>query len=165
MNWWDYVLIAISVVCTIFSIIGAYKSNAYFKKSKQLTIYANTNIAYIESQKIIATLTEMLKLANTKILTRGINYIKEVSKNGENIKISINKIRESLPVEDFNEINVLLNEQQPKVEEYIDSFLTGAVLSDKKFVIDDDFNKCQQVFCEIQLLLKKKLENIGEKLK
>lgn len=106
----------------------------------------------------------MLKLANIK-RKRGINYIKEVSKNGECIKTSINKIRECLPVEDFNEINVLLNEQQPKVEEYIDSFITGSVLIDEKFVIDDNFNKCQNVFCEIQLLLKKKLENIGEKIK
>jgi hypothetical protein len=65
VSWWDYVLITISASCTIFSIIGAYQSNAYYKKSKQLTMYANTNIAYIESQKIIATLTEMLKLGNS----------------------------------------------------------------------------------------------------
>ena len=31
--------------------------------------------------------------------------------------------------------------------------------------IDDDFNKCQQTFCDMQLLIKKKLENISEKLK
>lgn len=164
MNWWDYVLIAISAICTFFSIIGAYKSNAYYEKSKHLTIYANTNIAYIESQKIIATLTEMLKLGSIK-RKRGVNYIKEVSRNGESIKTSINKIRESLPVEDFNEIKVLLNGQQVKVEAYIDTFITGAVLIDEKFIIDDNFNKCQQAFCEMQLLLKQKLEKIGEKLK
>lgn len=164
MNWWDYVLTAISVGCTAFSIIGAYKSNAYYKKSKQVTIFANTNIAYIESQKIIATLTEMLKLANSA-RKRGTNYVKEVSQNGENIKISINKIRDSLPVEDFKEINDLLNSQQPKLERYIDSFITGAVLVDEKLVIDDDFNTCQQTFCNMQLLIKKKLENISEELK
>ena len=164
MNWWDYLLIFISAICTLFSIRGACKSNAYYKKSKQLTIYANTNIAYIESQKIITTLTEMLKLGN-RTKKRGINYIKEVSQNGENIKTSINKIRESLPVEDFNEIKKLLNLQQSKVEAYIDSFITGAVLVNEEFVIDDDFNMCQQAFCEMQLLIKKKLENIGEKLK
>ena len=164
MNWWDYVITAISVGCTVFSIIGAYKSNAYYKKSKQLTIYANINIAYIESQKIIATLTEMLKLGNSA-RKRGTNYIKEVSQNGENIKTSINKIRDSLPVEDFKEINELLNSQQPKVEAYIDSFITGAVLFDEKLVIDDNFNTCQQTFCSMQLLIKKKLENISEKLK
>lgn len=164
MNWWDYVLIGISAVCTLFSIIGAKKSNTYYKKSKQLTIYANTNIAYTESQKIIATLTEILKLANIKS-KRGTNYIRSISKYGESIKTSINKIRESLPVEDFNEIKLLLNDQQAKVEEYIDSLITGTVLIDEKLLIDDDFNMCQQIFCEIQVLIKKKLELISEKLK
>ncbi|NFO10947.1 hypothetical protein FDB29_07455 [Clostridium botulinum] len=160
MNWLDY----LGIMCTIASGVGAFKSNAYYKKSKQLTIYANTNIAYIESQKIIATLTEMLKLGNN-IRKRGTNYIKEVSQHGENIKISINKIRESLPVKDFTEINELLNSQQPEIDKYIDSFITGTVLVDEKLVIDDNFNKCQQAFCEMQLLIKKKLENISEKLK
>ncbi len=164
MNWWDYLINGIVVLCTVFSIIGAYKANVYYKKSKQLTIYANTNTAYIESQKIIATLTEMLKLGSS-LRKRGTNYIREVSQNGENIKTSLNKIRESLPVDDFKEINELLNSQQPKVEAYIDTFITGTVLVDEKLVIDDDFNKCQQTFCDMQLLIKKKLENISEKPK
>ena len=49
MNWWDYLLTGLSVLCTAFSILGAYKSNKYYRKSKALTNYANTNIAYIES--------------------------------------------------------------------------------------------------------------------
>lgn len=164
MNWWDYLISGLGLVGTIFSLIGAYKANVYYKKSKQLTIYANTNIAFMESQKIIATLTEMLKLGNA-FKKRGTNYVSEVSQNGESIKVSINKIRESLPVEDYREINDLLNSQQPKVEAYIDSFITGAVLVDEKLIVDDDFNKCQQTFCDMQLLIKKKLENISEKLK
>ncbi len=163
MNWWDYVITAVSVLCTIFSIIGAYKSVVYYKKSKQLTIYSNTNMAYIESQKIISTLTEMLKLSNNT-RKRGTNYIREVSQNGEYIKTSINKIRESLTVDDCKEINELLNSQQIKVDVYINSFITGAVLVDEKFVIDDDFNKCQQAFCDMQLLIKRKLENIADKV-
>ena len=163
MNWWDYVITVVSVLCTIFSIIGAYKSVVYYKKSKQLTIYSNTNMAYIESQKIISTLTEMLKLSNNT-RKRGTNYIREVSQNGEYIKTSINKIRESLTVDDCKEINELLNSQQIKVDVYINSFITGAVLVDEKFVIDDDFNKCQQAFCDMQLLIKRKLENIADKV-
>lgn len=106
----------------------------------------------------------MLKLGNG-LRKRGTNYIREVSQNGESIKASINKIRESLTVEDFKEINDLLNSQQPKVDAYIDSFITGSVLVDENLIIDDDFNKCQQTFCDMQLLIKKKLENISEKLK
>lgn len=83
MIYLDYVLAAISAFCTLFSIIGAYKSNICYKKSKQITIYANINIAFIESQKIIAILTEMLKLGNST-RKRGTNYVKEISDNGAN---------------------------------------------------------------------------------
>ena len=79
MNWWDYLLTGLSVLCTSFSILGAYKSNKYYRKSKALTNYANTNIAYIESQKIVSILTEILKLANNSRRQRGTNYLKEVS--------------------------------------------------------------------------------------
>lgn len=164
MNWWDYVLIAISAGCTFFSIIGAIKSIAYYKKSKQLTVYANTNVAYIESQKIISTLTEMLKLANMN-KQRGRNYVDKVIENGELIRNSISKIRESLLVEDYKEIQDILNTQKLNVEMYIDSFISGAVLVEEKIKIDDNFNTCQQAFCNMQLLIRKKIDIIGEKLK
>lgn len=160
----DIVLTIVSVICTIFSIIGAVRSNMYFKKSRQLTIYANTNVAFMETQKIIATFPELLKLASN-IGNRGTNSVKAVAKHGENIKKSINKIRESLSVEDCKEIQDILNTRELKVEEYIDSFITGEVLVDEKFVHDTKFTKCQDKFCDIQLLLKKKLENVSEKLK
>lgn len=79
----DYVLIGLSAVCTALSIIGASKSVAYYKKSKQLTIYANTNIVLVEIQKIISTLTELLELANKKITPRGRNLVKSVTTNGK----------------------------------------------------------------------------------
>ena len=34
MNWWDYLLTGLSVLCTAFSILGAYKSNEYAEKIK-----------------------------------------------------------------------------------------------------------------------------------
>ncbi|PKM53575.1 MAG: hypothetical protein CVV00_11840 [Firmicutes bacterium HGW-Firmicutes-5] len=164
MNWWDYLLTVISIFCTVFSIRGAYKANVYYKKSKQLTIYANTNLAVTEVQKIIDLLTEMLKLSNI-IKRRGVNYEKEVSKNGEGIKKSLNKIRESLPVDYCKEINVILNSGETKIELYIDGFINGEVLVDGNFIIEKDFNNCQEAFREIQLFIKKKLENLSEKLK
>ena len=158
MKWIDY----INIFCTIISIIGAYKSLAYYKKSKHLSIYANTNVAYMEIQKIISVLTEMLKLSNQ---TRGINTKKEVSKKGESIKASINKIREILPANDSKAVDNILHSQEMQVEEYIDSFITGTALIDEKLIIDNNFNKCQQSFRDIQILLKQKLENTADKIK
>lgn len=59
----------------------------------------------------------------------------------------------------------MLNSQEIEVEKYIASFITGSILVDEKLVIDDNFNICQQKFYDMQLLIKKKLEDIGEKLK
>ena len=70
-----------------------------------------------------------------------------------------------MPVKDFNDIQNLLDSQGIEVEKYINSFITDSVLIYEKLVIDDEFNRCQQKFSEIHLLIKKKLENTSEKLK
>ena len=58
------------------------------------------------------------------------------------------------------EIQNLLNTRELKVEEYIDSFITGEVLVDEKFVSDARFDEFQDRCHKVQLLLKKKLEDI-----
>lgn len=66
----------------------------YYDKSKKLTLYANTNIAFVESQKIITNLNEMLKLSNNMLNIRGRkNHIEKVCGCGEAIRSSIDKIR------------------------------------------------------------------------
>ena len=165
MNWWGYLLTGLSVLCTAFSILGAYKSNKYYRKSKALTNYANTNIAYIESQKIVSILTEILKLANNSRRQRGTNYLKEVSEYAEKIKNSINKIRDSLPPDDCKEIFDLLNSGENRVERYFDSLIAGTAFPDQKFMLDEQFYTCQTAVHNMQLLLKEKLDSTGEKLK
>ena len=154
----------INLVLTIISGYGAFRSVAYYKKSKQITIYANTNIAYIESKKIIETFNKILRLANPRT-RRGINYVKEIAKNGTEIQSSITKIRENMSVEDFEEIKKILNSDELKVERYINSFISGSVLLNNELIIDSDFNLCQEKFYEMQTLNKKKLEDTEEKLK
>ena len=162
MDFWN----ALSIICTIVSGVGAWRSLAYYKKSRQITIYANTNIAYVESQKIISTLNEMLKLSNERIKPRGIkSYCEKVSANGESIKNSRAKIREIWSVEEYKDIENLLNSQELEVNKYIDSFITGSILVDEKLIIDDNFNICQKKFYDMQLMIKEKLEKISEKLK
>lgn len=88
MNFWDY----LSIVCTIISVIRAYKSIAYYNKSKLLTMYASTNTAYIESQNIMATLDEVLKMANSQINSgkfRGKNYAGIMSQNGQTLMLQL----------------------------------------------------------------------------
>lgn len=160
----DVILSIVSALCTVVSLIGAYKSIKYYKKSKQLTLYANTNVSLVEVQKIIATFTEILKLANTTRPQRGVNLSKQLEAHGETIRESINVLREKLSVEDFRLIEGQLISKEMKVEMYIDSFISGEILDDGKLVIDDRFNRCQQKFYNIQQILKKRLEEVEEKL-
>lgn len=160
----DVILSIVSALCTVVSLIGAYKSIKYYKKSKQLTLYANTNVSLVEVQKIIATFTEILKLANTTRPQRGVNLSKQLEAHGETIRESINVLREKLSVEDFRLIEGQLISKEMKVEMYIDSFISGEILDEGKLVIDDRFNRCQQKFYNIQQILKKRLEEVEEKL-
>ena len=164
MNWYDYVLICVSTVCTVCSGFGAWKSNSYYKKSKQLTLYTNNNIAYTESQKIIATLTQLLELGGSRKV-RGINYSKQVTQHAVNIKLSITKIRESLTVDDYNDIKKHLNSNLFNAEEYIDSIIGNQEKNEETFTIDTAFTLCQNEFNKIQLVIKKKIEDVSEKIK
>ena len=160
----DIILTIVSALCTVVSLIGAYKSVKYYKKSKQLTVYANTNVSLVEVQKIVATFTEILKLANTARAQRGTNLPKQLASHGESIRDSINVLREKLSVEDFKLVEGQLSSRDIKVEAYIDSFISGDILVDGKLQIDYKFNLCQQKFYKIQQLLKKRLEEVEEKL-
>lgn len=160
----DIVLSIVSAVCTLVSVIGAYKSIKYYKKSKQLTVYANTNVSLVEIQKIISTFTEILKLANTARPQRGINLPKQLAVYGESIRDSINVLRDKLSVEDYELIKRQLSSKELRVDMYIDSFISGTILNDGKLELDDRFNRCQQKFYDIQQILKKRLEEVEEKL-
>ena len=47
----DTVLTIINVILTVVSAVGAWNSIKYFRKSKNLTIFAQTNKALVEVQK------------------------------------------------------------------------------------------------------------------
>lgn len=165
MKWWDYILVAISALCTIFSIVGAVKSNKYFKKSKELTIYANTNVAYIEIEKIITTLTSMLKFENPTRTKRGFNALRLVSENAESIKYSLNTLRKNLSDKDYQLIQGLLSPNGINVEQYLDSIITGSAFPDGIIIWNNNFNTCQQTFREMQIQIKSRLDIIQESLK
>ena len=161
----DYAFTGIGALCTGASIIGAWKSNKYYKKSKNLTLFANSNVAYLESQKIIDTFTQLLKLTNSKIPPRGTNIPKVVSQYGENIKTSLSVIREKLTANDVNKIEEILQQSNINISRYIDSIIACTVLEDGKFLLDDDFNKAQEAFYEVQKYLKSRTEQLEDTIK
>ena len=59
MKWdKDTIILAINIMITIVSSFGAYKSFRYFKKSKHITIYANTSQALNELGEMLKMLPE-----------------------------------------------------------------------------------------------------------
>lgn len=81
MGMFDVVLIIINVILAIISGIGAYNSVKYFRKSKNITIFAQTNKALVEVQKMLIKLPEALSSSNSskeiyviELLNVALNY-------------------------------------------------------------------------------------------
>ena len=161
INMW---LTIVSAILTIATGVGAYKSIAYYKKSKQLTIYASTNSALVETQSIINMLAELLEFVGPP-KKRGVNNAMEVSRRGSNIKKSINRIRESLQEQELIEFNSTLNFEGENTDAYIDSLITISICSGGNFSNDASYYACVKAFGGIQLFLKHNIEKLEEKLK
>ena len=61
----DVVLTIINVILAVVSAFGACNSIKYFRKSKNLTIFAQTNKALVEVQKMLIKLPEALSASNS----------------------------------------------------------------------------------------------------
>ncbi|WP_138342655.1 hypothetical protein [Intestinibacter bartlettii] len=153
----DFIITVINVILTIFSAVSAWNANKSYDKLKKVSIYSNTNIALLEIEKIEDVLIDLMKISNESEKRATNNRIK-IKEEGEKIKKSLNTISNKLSSKDNKEIQKLLVYDGLNVEPYIDSFITGSILVDENFNIDDDFQKCQQSFKDIKNLLKDKLE-------
>ena len=158
----ETVLTIISILCTIVSGVGAYKSIKYYKKSKQLTTYAHKNVAYSEIKKVIGSMTEILKQASPH-QERGVNREKEVSRLGISIKTSLDIILEQLSNENCDAILSILNSN--KVRDYIESLITSPVLPHSADTATwQRFRDCETALYNLQNEIKKKLDESEEKL-
>lgn len=158
------IMTGINIVCTVVSIFGAVKSVLYYKKSKAISIYADTNSAYLEIKNILNTFNEILSLVSIP-QGKGKNKRIEIKEKYISIRKSINAIRDNLTAKDNENLNNLLKSKEFDLDKYIDSFIANSNSIDIDNIINDDFYKCQKVFREIQLLMKSNLEKLSEKLK
>ena len=74
MSKLDIGLTVINVVLAIISGVGAYRSIKYFRKSRNLAIYAQTNTALTEIQKVLMKLPEALALQIRRSLREALAY-------------------------------------------------------------------------------------------
>lgn len=89
----DSILTGINILLTIISGIGAYKSIKYFRKSRNLTIFAQTNKALIEIQKMLIKLPEALTASNMAMRgKKGMNLQNRICNIGQELNISLTEI-------------------------------------------------------------------------
>lgn len=158
------IMTGINIVCTVVSILGAAKSVLYYKKSKTISIYTDTNSAYLEIKNILNTFNEILSLVSIP-QGKGKNKRIEIKEKYMFIKERMDIIRYNLTAKDNEILNELLNSNKFNLDKYLDSFIVNYNSIDIDNIINNDFYKCQKVFREIQLLMKSNLEKLSEKLK
>ena len=98
MDILDIALTIINVILAVVSGVGAYKSLKYFRKSHNLTIYAQTNKALIEIQKMLRKLPEALSASSMGMRgKKGFSMLNTLGNIGRELNSSLIEIRSSLP--------------------------------------------------------------------
>lgn len=167
MQWWEYILEVLGIIGTVISVIGAYKSVKYYKKSKHITLMMNTKNALLEIQKISMTMVEVLKLSNANI-PRGKSIANILAKNGMEISESIQKIKDNLSAEEMCRVQSILHQRDFDCQTFINTFISGEMIEivdgKERFKHDQDFETCQNRFNEIFRYLKELVEDHEKKL-
>lgn len=165
MNMMDVILTIINVILAIVSGIGAYKSDKYFQKSKNITIFAQTNKALVEVQKMILKLPEALEVSNSSRRgKKGLSLHNTLCNIGLQLNASLTEINKNIPAEYTDEIRQLQNKDNFNLQSYVNSYISGNAVRDNG-IDSGDFNACQARILEIQDYLKKIALEIEEKLK
>lgn len=162
----DIGLTVINVVLAIFSMVGAGKSIKYYKKSKNLTIFAKTNKALIEVQKMLTKLPEALYAVNKakNKQKKGFNPGYKLCSIGQDLNRSLIEINSNIPPEYTKAIRNLQSKEEFDLQTYINSYISGeAIIEDS--IDSDKYNLCQKRLNEIQDYLKRITDEIEEKLK
>ena len=165
MSVWDVALTIINVILAIISGIGAYNSVKYFRKSKNLTIFAQTNKALVEVQKMLIKLPEALSSSNSSRRgKKGLSLHNALCDIGQELNVNLTEINSNIPAEYSGELRQLQNKDGFNLQTYINSYISGDAVKDNG-IYSEDFNSCQAKLLEIQDYLKKVALETEEKLK
>ena len=165
MDILDIVLTIINVILAVISGVGAYKSLKYFRKSHNLTIYAQTNKALIEIQKMLIKLPEALSASNRGMRGRkGFSLHNILCNIGQELNSSLIETRSSLPSEYTQEFGRLQDDTSFSLQKYINSLISGEAVTENGLDLDK-YNLCQNRLMTLQDNLKRWISETEEKLK
>ena len=166
MKTWDIVVFGVNIIVTIVSIVGAVKSRRYFKKSKHITIYAQTNQSFNELGIILRILPDALAAASRT--GRGYNPENAVQEIGTTMSNHYNAIMKAIPSDYSCEFRALQKTSTCDVEQYISSLIDGTAIVEiggRKMLRRESYDKCQEQLRAMQEYLKKKISEEEEELK
>ena len=165
MDALDSVLTVINVILAVVSGVGAYKSLKYFRKSRNLTIYAQTNKALIEIQKMLSKLPEALSASNMGMRgKKGFSLQNTLCSIGKELNSSLIEIRSSLPSEYSQKFGSLQDDTSFSLQRYINSFISGEAVTENG-IDSTEYNLCQTRLVAMQDYLKRLVSETEEKLK
>lgn len=166
MKTWDFVVLGINIIVTIVSIVGAVKSIRFFKKSKHISIFAQTNQSFNELEIMLRILPEALAAASRT--GKGYNPENAVQEIGTAMSNHYNAIMKAIPSDYSFEFRTLQKTNTCDVEQYISSLIDGTAIVEingGKTLMRESFDKCQEQLRAMQEYLKKKISEEEEKLK
>ena len=162
----DIVVLITNILIAIVSGVSAINSVRYFKKSKHITIYAQTNQALNELGEMLKMLPEALAAtANPK---KGFSVENAIRDYGTKLSGNLNEIMSAIPTEYSNEFQKLQKDGTFILEQYINSFIDGSAIveeNERKTLQRASFDKCQERLRAMQMFLKRKIAEEEEKLK
>ena len=167
MITWEKIEFIINIVLTVISVVGAYKSLRCFKKSKRITIYAQSNKALNELSEMLNLLPEVLACASSAE-KKGFNLENAVSEKGTELVKHLNAIMNAIPSEYSVEFRALQKRSSFDLEKYIHSLIDkSAVIEEngRKTLERINFDTCQERLLEMQECLKNKIDKEEGRLK
>lgn len=122
----DVVLTIINVILAVVSAFGAWNSIKYFRKSKNLTIFAQTNKALVEVQKMLIKLPEALSASNSSRRgKKGLSLHNTLCDIGKELNANLTEINSNIPTEYSDAIRQLQNKDGFILQAYINSYISG----------------------------------------
>ena len=94
MEWYEWVIDVLGVLCTIASIISAVKSATYYKKSKNISQLCNNIVALNEMENLRNLLGELVGFSNSANI-KGKQVVKIVSEIGNKMLSSVQCIEKN----------------------------------------------------------------------
>lgn len=166
MDELDVALTVINVILAFVSGVGSYKSAKYYRKSRNLTILAQTNKALIEVQKMLNKLPDALSASNiiAKRGRKGFSLQNTLCEIGNELNANLTEIYSNIPTEHSVKLRELQSENGFNLQNYINSFISGEAINEGA-INSNDYNRCQERLLAMQEYLKKIVEETEEKLK